>query len=47
MDYKDNEVLVVDYNDNLIFINKERKNEILTVYVTDGFKLFLDADVVL
>ena len=46
MDCKDNEVLVVDYNDNLIFINKE-KNEILTVYVTDGFKLFLDADVVL
>lgn len=28
------------------FINKERKNKIITVYVTDGFKLFLDEDVV-
>ena len=47
VDYKYNEVFVVNHNDNLIFINKERKNKIITVDVTNGFKLFLDEDVVL
>ena len=41
MDYKYNKVFVVNHNANLILINKERKNKIITVKVTNEFKLIL------
>lgn len=46
IDYKNTEVFIVKYNDNLIFINKERKSKIVSSNINNSLKLTLDDDLV-
>lgn len=46
IDYKNTEVFIVKHNDNLIFINKERKSKIVSSNINNSLKLTLDDDLV-
>lgn len=46
IDYKNTEVFIVKHNDNLIFINKERKSKIVSSNINNSLKLTLDGDLV-